>query len=85
MAITTEFLIIISKQYQGDKWWEQRESKRSSSSLSQSKISMYTSAVFLGKKQNKNKKMEESLLSWSLLLSQKRCFLWKITKTKEWI
>ena len=52
----TEFLIVISKQYQGDKWWEQRESTPSSSSLSQSKISMYTSAVFLGKKQKKNKK-----------------------------
>ena len=56
MAITTEFLIIISKQYQGDKWWEQRESTPSSSSLSQSKISMYTSAVFLGKKKQKQKK-----------------------------
>ena len=56
MAITTEFLIIISKQYQGDKWWEQRESKPSSSSLSQSKISMYTSAVFLGKKTKQQQK-----------------------------
>ena len=56
MAITTEFLIIISKQYQGDKWWEQRESTPSSSSLSQSKISMYTSAVFLGKKTKQKQK-----------------------------
>ena len=55
MAVKTEFLIIISKQYQGDKWWEQRESTPSSSSLSQSKISMYTSAVFLGKKKKKQK------------------------------
>ena len=83
MEIMTEFLIIISKQYQEDKWWEQRESTPSSSSLSQSKISMYTSAVFLGKKtKQKQKKVEESSLSWSLLLSQKRCFLWKISETK---
>ena len=93
MAVKTEFLIIISKQYQGDKWWEQRESKPSSSSLSQSKISMYTSAVFLGKKQNKNKKNGRIIIIILTVIITKEMFSMKnyqdqrmdITKNPIWV
>ena len=93
MEIMTEFLIIISKQYQEDKWWEQRESTPSSSSLSQSKISMYTSAVFLGKKTKQKQKNGRIIIIILTVIITKEMFSMKnyqdqrmdITKNPIWV